>query len=199
MIRNEAEYQAASDRLADHRARLKEAGLDDEKIKRAADPIESFHLQLKEEVEGYERLKRGEFEELENFRGFGHLLISLRIAQGYRSANWPGASLYTSRRFPATSGTSTSALLSIEPFACLAMEIQANGNLGAPKFQRNSSINAWPSPVVVLPRRVITGFIGDTIFTQGERLSCTPIYLRRSRAVNLLPPPDSPSQLLEIF
>jgi hypothetical protein len=69
-------------RLADHRARLKEAGLDDEEIKRAADPIESFHLQLKEEVEGYERLKRGEFEELENFRGFGHPLISLRIAQG---------------------------------------------------------------------------------------------------------------------
>ncbi len=46
------------------------------------DPMESFHLQLKEEVESYERLKRGEFEELENLRGFGHLLISLRIAQG---------------------------------------------------------------------------------------------------------------------
>jgi ribosome-binding protein aMBF1 (putative translation factor) len=29
-----------------------------------------------------ERLKRGEFEDLENFRGFGHLLISLRIAKG---------------------------------------------------------------------------------------------------------------------
>ena len=28
------------------------------------------------------RLKRGEFEEPENFRGFGRLLISLRIAQG---------------------------------------------------------------------------------------------------------------------
>ena len=89
MIRNEAEYQEASarlaeerSRLAEHRARLKEAGLSDEEIKRVIDPMESFHLQLKEEVESYERLKRGEFEELENFRGFGHLLISLRIAQG---------------------------------------------------------------------------------------------------------------------
>src|SRR6516165_9681913 len=89
MIRNEAEYQEASARLADerqrlfdHRARLKEAGLSDEEVKRVIDPMESFHLQLKEEVESYERLKRGEFEELENFRGFGHLLISLRIAQG---------------------------------------------------------------------------------------------------------------------
>ena len=62
MIRNETEYQAASarvaderNRLTDHRARLKEAGLSDEEIKRVIDPMESFHLQLKEEVESYER------------------------------------------------------------------------------------------------------------------------------------------------
>jgi ribosome-binding protein aMBF1 (putative translation factor) len=89
MIRNETEYQEAvtrladeCKRLADHRARLKDAGLKDEEIKRVIDPMESFHLQLKEEVESYERLKRGEFDELENLRGLGHLLISLRIAQG---------------------------------------------------------------------------------------------------------------------
>jgi DNA-binding XRE family transcriptional regulator len=89
MIRNETEYQEASGRLAEernrlgeHGTRLKEAGLSDEEIKRVIDPMESFHLQLKEEVESYERLKRGEFEELDNLRGLGHLLISLRIAQG---------------------------------------------------------------------------------------------------------------------
>ena len=89
MIRNETEYQEASvrlaeerNRLADHRARLKEAGLNDEEIKRVIDPMESFHLQLQEEVESYERLKRGEFEDLDNLRGLGHLLISVRIAQG---------------------------------------------------------------------------------------------------------------------
>src|SRR5580700_11226494 len=89
MIRNETEYQEASARLAEernrlseHRTRLKEAGLSDEEIKRVIDPMESFHLQLKEEVESYERLKRGEFEELDNLRGLGQLLISLRIAQG---------------------------------------------------------------------------------------------------------------------
>ena len=53
-----------------------------EEIKSVIDPIESFHLQLKEEVESYERLKRGQFDELENLRGLGHLLIALRIAQG---------------------------------------------------------------------------------------------------------------------
>jgi hypothetical protein len=51
-------------------------------VKRVTDPIESFHLQLKEEVESYEQLKRGEFDELENLRGLGHLLIAVRIAQG---------------------------------------------------------------------------------------------------------------------
>lgn len=89
VIRNEAEYQLASarlleerNRLAEHRDRLKVTGLVDEEIKRVIDPIESFHLQLKEEVESYERLKRGEFDELENLRGLCQLLISLRIAQG---------------------------------------------------------------------------------------------------------------------
>ena len=89
MIRNETEYKEAvarlveeSKRLGEHRARLKEAGLSDEEIKRVIDPMESFHLQLQEETESYERLKRGEFEELHNLRGFGHLLIALRIAQG---------------------------------------------------------------------------------------------------------------------
>jgi DNA-binding XRE family transcriptional regulator len=89
MIRNEAEYQHASarlleerNRLSEHRARLKGAGLDDDEVKRVIDPIESFHLQLREEVESYERLRRGEFEELVNLRGLGHLLISLRISKG---------------------------------------------------------------------------------------------------------------------
>jgi len=89
MIRNETEYQEASSRLeeerkrlAEHRSRLKEAGLSKAEIKRVSDPMESFHLQLQEEVASYERLKRGEFEELDNLRGLGHLLISVRIAQG---------------------------------------------------------------------------------------------------------------------
>ena len=89
MIRNETEYKVAAarlaeerNRLADHRTRLKEAGLNDGEIKRVVDPMESFHLQLQEEVESYERLKRGEFEDLDNLRGLGHLLISVRIAQG---------------------------------------------------------------------------------------------------------------------
>jgi hypothetical protein len=73
MICNDAEYQEASKRwggelkrLDEHRARIKETGLGDVEVKRVIDPLESFYLQLKEEVEAYERLKRREFEELDN-------------------------------------------------------------------------------------------------------------------------------------
>ena len=89
MIRNEKEYQEAVERLRAEKDRLdqqhkvlKEEGLDNSQIKNLMDPMTSFHLQLKEEVESYERLKRGEFAELKNLRGLGHLLVSIRIARG---------------------------------------------------------------------------------------------------------------------
>jgi DNA-binding Xre family transcriptional regulator len=90
MIRNETEYKRAVERLqqeevrmSEMRQRLADKGLTKDEIKRVIDPVESFHLQFKEEVESYEKLKRGEFDELTNLRGLGHLLISLRIARGF--------------------------------------------------------------------------------------------------------------------
>lgn len=89
MIRSESEYKEAVKRVAEEKRRLEEQrkslkgmGLTPDQVKRAIDPIRSFHLQLEEEVASYERLKRGEFCEVRNLRGVGHLLISLRIARG---------------------------------------------------------------------------------------------------------------------
>lgn len=89
MIRNEAEYREAVERIAEEqkrlkeqRAKLNELDLSQEEIKRVLDPMKSFHEQLKEEVASYERLQRGEFDELQNFEGLGRLLIALRISQG---------------------------------------------------------------------------------------------------------------------
>lgn len=89
MIRNESEYQEAVKRVEAEAARLKEhqeelvkMNLKKSEIKRAMDPLVSFHEQLKEEVESYERLKRGEFEEVRNFRGVGQLLVAVRIWRG---------------------------------------------------------------------------------------------------------------------
>lgn len=89
MIRSETEYQEAVKRLADEQSRLKaqrgelkKLDLSQAEIKRAMDPLQSFHEQLKEEVQSYERLKQGQFDEVTNFEGLGRLLIALRISQG---------------------------------------------------------------------------------------------------------------------
>lgn len=89
MIRNEQEYREAVQRVTEekeryneHRKRLADEGLATDEIKRVMDPMWSFHEQLQEEVEHYERLKRGDFQKLENLEGIGQLLVSLRIAQG---------------------------------------------------------------------------------------------------------------------
>ena len=89
MIRNESEYQEANrrlqeerDRMAEHRTRLEGMGLSSEDVKRALDPLRSFHEQLVEEVESYERLKRGDLGELTNLHGLGQMLVGLRIARG---------------------------------------------------------------------------------------------------------------------
>ncbi len=89
MIRSEAEYREAlarhrgeKKRLREHKKRLDEAGLSGQELKRALDPLRSFHLQLKEEIESYERLKRGDFDELKNLHGLGRTLVALRISLG---------------------------------------------------------------------------------------------------------------------
>lgn len=89
VIRNEREYANAVKRVMDEESRIKEqrAALKEqsytvEQIKRALDPLLSFHLQLKEEVESYERLKRGDLGEISNLHGLGMTLIGLRIALG---------------------------------------------------------------------------------------------------------------------
>lgn len=89
MIRNEQEYREAvqrvtaeNSRLDEHRDRLMDSGLTPDEVKRVMDPMLCFHEQLKEEVEHYERLKRGDFQTLENLEGIGRLLVSLRIARG---------------------------------------------------------------------------------------------------------------------
>jgi DNA-binding XRE family transcriptional regulator len=89
MIRNDAEHRKAIERIEAERERLdalrqnlEQQGLTADELKRAMDPMESFHLQLVGEVDAYERLQRGEFEDVINFHGVGRLLISLRIYRG---------------------------------------------------------------------------------------------------------------------
>lgn len=91
MIKTEKEYIEAKKRLEqefrtleNHHVKMEQAGMTKEQIKLAIDPLASFSLQLREEVEEYEKLKRGQFDIIENFNGIGHMLVALRIFKGMK-------------------------------------------------------------------------------------------------------------------
>jgi DNA-binding XRE family transcriptional regulator len=93
LIRTEKEYQEMLRRLDQdrefiqkQREQLEQMNLTEEQINRAMEPALSFHEQLKEEVEYYERIKRGDFEALINLAGLEKLLIGIRISLGISQA-----------------------------------------------------------------------------------------------------------------
>lgn len=91
MIRTDAEYRSALERLDEEaetlerqRAHLREEmDLSDEEVERAMQPMISFRAQLEEEVETYQRMRRGDLGALHNLRGVGRWLIGARIARGW--------------------------------------------------------------------------------------------------------------------
>lgn len=90
MIRTESEYQRALKQLEQdksfikqQREQLQQAGLVGEDLERALQPTLSFHEQLKEEVEAYEHIKRGDFGTLRSLESIGRWLIGARIAKGW--------------------------------------------------------------------------------------------------------------------
>lgn len=89
MIKTESAYREAVEKLKQdkefievEKKRFKELGLDEDHIEFAIQPYVSFHEQLKEEVEYYERIKRGEFEPVVNLLNIGKILIAYRIYRG---------------------------------------------------------------------------------------------------------------------
>jgi transcriptional regulator with XRE-family HTH domain len=89
MIRTEAELQAArqrlaeeAERLAEHEQRLVAMSLTPDEVKRALDPLRSFHKQLEAEVAEFERIKDGHVREVSNLHGLGRALVAIRIALG---------------------------------------------------------------------------------------------------------------------
>jgi ribosome-binding protein aMBF1 (putative translation factor) len=89
MLRTESEYRQAVERLREQHERNQQqradyvaSGLTTEEVERAMAPLLSFNLELREEIEDYERLKRGEIDETVNLRGIGVLLVRSRIASG---------------------------------------------------------------------------------------------------------------------
>lgn len=88
MIKTEQELKLAKTkleaelaRIKSHRQKMKSSGLTPKQIQLAIDPLLSFSLQLKEEIEEHEKIQRGEFDTLINLKGLGRLLIAIRISK----------------------------------------------------------------------------------------------------------------------
>lgn len=89
MIRTEAEYQEALQRLAEDRGviaaqrkALKAKGIDATGMERVLAPALSFHAQLLDEVDAYEKMRRGEVAPIQSLVHIGRMLIGMRIALG---------------------------------------------------------------------------------------------------------------------
>ncbi len=90
MIRTDAEYRRTLERLEEstkyiklQRKQFEQLALKGEELGRVMGPVLSFHEQLKEELELYERMKRGDLGTLNSLTSIGYWLIGLRIAKGW--------------------------------------------------------------------------------------------------------------------
>lgn len=89
MIRTDAEYKRALQKLEEdaryleeQRSRLQEMDLSTDEVEYALQPSISFTQQLKEEVEAYERMRRGDLGPLFSLTQIGRWLVGARIALG---------------------------------------------------------------------------------------------------------------------
>ncbi len=87
MIRTDAEYKRALEKLKQdaryveqQRSRLQEMDLSADEKAYALQPALSFTAQLKEEIEAYERMRRGDLGPLFSFAHIGRWLVGARIA-----------------------------------------------------------------------------------------------------------------------
>ena len=96
MLKNETEYRRAVEEVTEQRGRLQQQierlrgeHLSDEQVRVAMEPLWAYHRQLADEIERYERIKRGEFDVLRNLDRLGELLIAVRVYLGTANAH-PG-------------------------------------------------------------------------------------------------------------
>ena len=90
MIRTDAEYRNAQEKLQQEREtlqrqreQLEEMDLSEEEVERALEPMVSFRDQLREEIETYERMRRGDLSVLRDLQSIVRWLIGARIAKGW--------------------------------------------------------------------------------------------------------------------
>ena len=89
MIRTETEYrltckqiEANRENEGRQRAALVASGLDPQTVEIAMEPVLTFHRQMADEAQWYERVRAGDLSPIHDLNHIGQMLIGLRIARG---------------------------------------------------------------------------------------------------------------------
>lgn len=89
MIRSDVELEETRSKLREQDARvvtyrreLERDGLPPADVERALEPVRSFAEQLRENIEEYERVRRGELPVVTSVEGLGPALVAARVAGG---------------------------------------------------------------------------------------------------------------------
>lgn len=93
MIRNDREYEEALRRLgedeqliATQEDSLRAQGFTDEQVEYGTQPLRAFREQLRDDIEWYDRVKKGDVGVLHDLTAIGRWLIGLRIAYSVSQA-----------------------------------------------------------------------------------------------------------------
>jgi DNA-binding XRE family transcriptional regulator len=89
MIRTEAEYrrtlvslEKGRLRIEEQKRELKARGLDEKEVEHFVGPAHAFLWNFENDIQWYERAKRGEIPTSENLETLGRVLVALRISKG---------------------------------------------------------------------------------------------------------------------
>jgi len=93
MIRTDAEYRQSlellrkyQEHVAKERERLQARGEGGDRLRRGLEPLQSFAIEIQDEIAEYERLKAGHLDARVPLRGLPWLLTALRIQRGITQA-----------------------------------------------------------------------------------------------------------------
>ena len=79
-------FEEQNNFVEQERKRFKQMGLDEEKVNLAIEPSISFLETLKEDLQEYEQVKRGEFKNGYSYEELGNLLVAYRVYKGLTQA-----------------------------------------------------------------------------------------------------------------
>ncbi len=194
MIRTESEYRKTLERLEQNktqirsqRQHLEAQGFSTDQTERVLQPLLSFQAQLEEEIEIYDRLRRGELPTLYSLSDIGQWLIGVRISQGLSQKELAGRLNVSEQQISRDERNEYHGITVDRAEQILqTMGVQyrlEDDTLGQPAFTQTKAVNArvLPSETPEMPPLSLPDQVA--------------VYLRADRKLK----PENAVQLAEIF